>query len=452
MKNLLKTTIGAALTAAFAQAQAPNPTKPAIPVEPVKAIVEAFQSHALVALGNVEGGNEQSHAFQLSLIRDPRFAVAANDIVVEFGNARYQDVMDRFVRGEEVPYDSLRQVWQNTTQVEFEWDLPVYEELFRTVRSVNTSLPRERQIRVLLGDPPIDWDKVQNLQDLQAGMGNRDAHAVEVIRREVLSKGRHALVIYGTQHLIRKNTVPGAPDEWARGLVAQLERPGVTRLFTISPETRIDLKTIQPDVASWPNPSLAILSGTQLGMANFASGPRQRPVRMEEQFDAVLYLGPPSEMTSARLSFALCSNRTYMDMRLSRLALLPPPPGAIEAPANLLKEYCVQPTGSSAIQDLEPNITQLIAQTIRDAAQGKVDPTGLAPESRDRLSQFLKENGPRFLGPAGPLESLALLGDSREGGKHVRRYRSVFRNGEQVVWTVELSSSGKIVSMDPRPE
>jgi hypothetical protein len=259
-------------------------------------------------------------------------------------------------------------------------------------------------------------------------------------------------VIYGTQHLIRKNTVPGAADEWARGLVAQLERPRLTKLFTISPETRTDLKALQPDVASWPKPSLAILRGTQLGAANFASGSRQRPVRMEEQFDALLYLGPPSEMTSAQLSPALCSDRSYVEMRLARLALVPPPPGAPISLADRLKESCAGPAGNAAIQDLEPNVTELVAATIRDAAQGKVDPMVLAPESRDRLSQFLNENGPRFLGPAGPLESLTLLVDGRDGGKHVRRYRSVFGNGEKVVWTVELSSDGQIVSMDPRPE
>ena len=54
-------------------------------------------------------------------------------------------------------------------------------------------------------------------------MGNQNAHAVEVIQREVRAKGRRALVIYGTQHLIRKNTVIGAAGEWARGLVAQFE-------------------------------------------------------------------------------------------------------------------------------------------------------------------------------------------------------------------------------------
>src|SRR5690349_16382387 len=94
----------------------------ALPVEPVSAIVTAFRSHAVVALGNVEfRGNEQAHTFQVSLIRDPRFTAVANDILVEFGNSRYQDLVDRFMRGEDIAYDLLRRVWQNTTQVEYEW-------------------------------------------------------------------------------------------------------------------------------------------------------------------------------------------------------------------------------------------------------------------------------------------------------------------------------------------
>ena len=198
IRNLLLTSLAAA---ALLPAQTP--------VEPIGAIVEAFRAHSIVAIGNVEfRGNEQCQAFHRSLVRDPRFAAAVNDIVVEFGNARYQDVIDRFIRGEEVPPDSLRRVWQNTTQVEYEWDSPVYEEFFRTVRTVNASLPPARRLRVLLGDPPIDWDKIKTIDDLHKGMGDRDAHAVEVIRREVLSKNRRALVIYGGQHLLRKNTVP----------------------------------------------------------------------------------------------------------------------------------------------------------------------------------------------------------------------------------------------------
>src|SRR2546421_558177 len=79
--------------------------------------------------------------------------------------------MDRFVQGEEVPYESLRQVWLNTTQPVREWAFSVYEEFFRAVRTVNASLPREHQLRVLLGDSPIDWDSVYAGDDLRKWLG-----------------------------------------------------------------------------------------------------------------------------------------------------------------------------------------------------------------------------------------------------------------------------------------
>jgi hypothetical protein len=82
---------------------------PAKPVEPVTGILEAFRTHSIVALAEGDHGNEQAHAFRLSLIRDSRFPTLVNDVVVEFGSARYQEVMDRFVRGDAVPGETLRQ-------------------------------------------------------------------------------------------------------------------------------------------------------------------------------------------------------------------------------------------------------------------------------------------------------------------------------------------------------
>lgn len=457
MKNFLHAVAGVLVLASLIQAQTPPSSEKvptltlAVPVEPIVAILDSFRSNSIVALADFHG-NQQIQEFRLSLIRDPRFATTVNDIVVEFGNARYQDLMDRFVRGEDVPYESLRQVWQNTTQIEYEWDLPIYEEFFRAVRSVNASLQGEHQLRVLLGDPPIDWDSVRTAEDLSKWLGQRDRYAVDVIRSEVLAKGRKALVIYGGEHLARKNTVIGAADEWARGLVAQLERPAITSVFTINPETRMDLKTLQPDVTSWPRPSLTMLRGTNLGAAIFEPGPQRRPVRMEEQFDALLYLGPPSAMTIIQLSPPLCSDPAYMEMRLSRLSLVPPPPGAPITPADRLKEYCAHPEGLKVIGDSEPQITELLRETLRDAAVGKVDPVRFAPESREKLTQFLQEIGPQFLGPAGPLESLTLLMDTNDGGQRVRRYRAKFASGESIIWIVGLSSTGAFMSLDPRPE
>jgi hypothetical protein len=315
----------------------------AVPQDPVAAILTAFQAHPLVALGEGGHGNEQAHRFRLALIRDPRFAATVNDIVVESGSARYQSVMDRFVSGDDVPYDLLRRVWQDTTQPSPIWDLPIYEEFFLAVRDVNVSLPRERRLRVLLGDPPVDWDSVRSLLDLNKFAGGRDAHAIDIIRREVLDRNRHALLIYGVDHLARKSRALTG-DDWAANIVGQIEKANLATVFVVHSETRLDLATVQTDIGTWPKPSLAMLRGTRLGAVEFEPSPRLRPRRTDDLFDAVLYLGPPSEITFAALPPKLCEDAAYMEMRLRRLALLPgPPPQAptgTPGPVDRFKQQC----------------------------------------------------------------------------------------------------------------
>ena len=337
------------------------PPRPAVAIEPITAILDAFRSHSIVAMGDgTTHGDEQSHAFRLALIRDPRFAATVNDIVVESGNALYQDVIDRFVRGDEVPYGSLRQVWQNTTQPHTVWDAPIYEEFYRAVRAVNASLPKERQLRVLLGDPPIDWERIHSRDDVLREMAanplfDRDRYPADLIRREVLAKQRRALVVYGAMHLQRRNLFSNyEPQESAAPtIVSLLESAAATKVFTIW--VNANLEKLQADVASWGKPSLAIIRGTVLGAADFTfyypySVPRMvvidgkavpvardqwRSLRMEDQFDAVLYPGAASAITYSRLSPALCVDSTYMEMRLRRMGLQ-----GMTGEAERLKQYC----------------------------------------------------------------------------------------------------------------
>jgi hypothetical protein len=273
---------------------------------------------------------------------------------------------------------------------------------------------------VLLGDPPVDWDSVHALADLRPWL-NRDAHAAAIIRREVLAKGRRALVIYGDEHIAR-----GA------GIVGILEQEE-SAVFTIHTETREQL----PGAGAWPVPSFAVTHGTIPGV---------------DRFDAILYLGPPSTITLARISPTLCADPAYMKMRLTRMALLPPPPGAPVTPIEKLKADCAFTAASGLVPDSAPQITATIREILRDAAKGKADPARFAPESRDRLVQFLSKNGPRFLGGAGELESLTLLTDGEEGEQRLRRYRAAFADGQKILWTVVLNRSGLIVSLDPRRE
>lgn len=86
----------------------------ATPVDAVEGLVRAFRSHRVVVFNEFHD-SEAQHAFLRSLIRDARFTAVVNDIVIEFGNALYQDVVDRWVQGEDVPDASVQRAWNYTT-------------------------------------------------------------------------------------------------------------------------------------------------------------------------------------------------------------------------------------------------------------------------------------------------------------------------------------------------
>lgn len=94
------------------------------------------------------------------LVAAPGFADRVNDIVLEFGNAKYQDVVDRYISGENVTIDQIQGAWRDTVGALGPVS-PVYGEFYKTVRSVNLRLPRQRRLRLVLGDPPIDWSRAE---------------------------------------------------------------------------------------------------------------------------------------------------------------------------------------------------------------------------------------------------------------------------------------------------
>jgi hypothetical protein len=248
-----------------------------------------------------------------------------NDILIEIGNARYQGVVDRWVSGAEVSDELLRQSWLNTTQPQaVSFEMPA---IFRAVRAVNATTPPERRLRLLLGDPPIDWHAIQSPEQLRAWQAapenDRDRYAAQLVGRQALDRGRRVLALYGAGHFFRKNVT--------HSIVSLLEGARKERAFTIWTNTAVDLPLLQADVASWRVPSLALVGGTTLGAAGFdayfpdqmrAGLPAEWRVPMDQQFDAVLYVGSPSAITFVQPVPARCSDPAHAE-QLRRLALSP---------------------------------------------------------------------------------------------------------------------------------
>ena len=312
---------------------------PARPQDAMAAILSAFRTHEIVALTDPHG-NVQVQAFLLGLVRDPRFAEAADDIVIEAASARYQDVIDRFVRGDDVERRVLRRAWEDHTVPNSLGTQA--EELIHAVRTVNVSRPA-RKLRVIAGDPPIDWDNITSSEDHRRWIGLRDSYPADLVRRLVLDRGRRALLVYGQGHLQRQQIMSNYDmSSWqAQTVVSLLERNQNVRLFNIWTLDDRDVEA-PAEVSSWPVPSLALLKGTTLGARDFSAygsglgGGGRLAVRddkvitvpradwkqlpIEEQFDALLYLGPPAWMTSITLPAALCMDREFVAHRLERLS------------------------------------------------------------------------------------------------------------------------------------
>ena len=173
-------------------------------------ILTAFETHPLVALSDGAGhGQTETRDFFHALIRDSRFSSTVNSVVIEFGNARYQSMIDRYVAGNPVMRDELRHVWEDTTQVSGVWSSPMYEQMLADVRSVNARLPPAHRIRVVLGDPPIDWTTVTSPADEDMNDW-RDAHLAHVVALEVMRRRGKALILIGGAHISRNVVFPNS--------------------------------------------------------------------------------------------------------------------------------------------------------------------------------------------------------------------------------------------------
>jgi hypothetical protein len=55
-----------------------------------------------------------------------------------------------------------------------------------------------------------------------------------------------------------------------------------------------------------------------------------RLLPMEDQFDAVLYVGPPAAVTRSQQSAALCSETAYIETKIARMELIGMPQSELE--------------------------------------------------------------------------------------------------------------------------
>jgi hypothetical protein len=302
---LLIQLVAVASSVALSQVPAPrNATES--PLEPKPALSSVLNTFAKYEVVGIDAGHDQKDIddFILNLIREPSFPNRVNDIAVECGNSLYQPVLDRYIAGEQVPYSEVQKVWRNTTQIMC-GQSAFYEQLFPLVRAINQALPASQRIRVLAADPPIDWSLIHDQKDFSS-FTDRDGSIASVMEKEVLSRHRKALMLFGIFHLLHGS----GPDEG--DAVTLYERRYRQSTFVIS---GLGYFGTDPNDAfvipfyKWPNPSFISTQGTSLGsrkldsflptpistddQCNVIDSFKARPnLVVSDLIDAFLYLGP----------------------------------------------------------------------------------------------------------------------------------------------------------------
>ncbi len=167
-------------------------------------ITNQFKKYNIICLDEGPHGTIQSHAFIRNLISDDRVKNLLNYVIIEFANTDYQDILDRFIKGDDVPLKELRRVWRNTTQAHSPlFEMPVYLQLLKTIRENNLNQPADKQIRVLAGDPPIDWNKINSIRDYFKNISQRDVLSSELAIKYGIDSGKKVLMIYGGEHVVK---------------------------------------------------------------------------------------------------------------------------------------------------------------------------------------------------------------------------------------------------------
>lgn len=311
----------------------PNPILSAQP-QPVNAFAamnQLFQSHDIVMLGEAHDG-KQEYEWLSKLVNTPGFAGQVDDIVVEFGNARYQQTVDRYVAGDNIPFEEVQKSWRNMV-ASVEPVSPVYGWLDKAVREANLQHRSGHQIRLLMGSPPADWDQIKTSADLAPFEAGREQWYAQVVKTEVLAKHRRALLIMGAGHFLRGHdqalqdelaiqqhrAVPAVdrtrlePGYIERTLRADGANPYLVVFGTNAIDSRGD---VDRRFDSWPVPVIVPLAGNWVGelpaQPVITGGHASAiPLSLADQADALLYLAPCSALQTVHESPAELDGTPY---------------------------------------------------------------------------------------------------------------------------------------------
>jgi hypothetical protein len=172
-------------------------------------------------------------------------------------------------------------------------------------------------MRILCGDPYIDWEKVKTREDIEPYLGNRNEWYTQVVKDEVLAHHHRALLIMGSLHFLRRKG-PGYVE-------TQLRQAGAeTYLIVFGTNAVGGYDDLDHRFDSWAAPvivsladnwvgefpAMSVVSGGEGGPMHVIGTPPP-PVKLKDAADALLYLGPRESLTQVSMTRADLDGTLY---------------------------------------------------------------------------------------------------------------------------------------------
>ena len=261
-------------------------------------IINLFKQHNIVAIGDAHFYDEVM-SYITKLVTNGEFSENCQHIVVEFGNGKYQSIIDDYVSGKTVDKNQLKKVWQDTLFFTA-WTPAVYANFFTVVRNHNLQQPAAKQLKITLAESPFDWQDIKEQSQWQVLADSKVIGFHNQITKAVPPDDK-ALLIFGAFHTIKlTQSIQAAVQKTQSPLLTRLQNSGYST-YAIWPIIQQDLMTTLATNNSSTKPGFIDVKSSALSNLEFAdifpkariklSELNARNAKVNELFDGLLYLG-----------------------------------------------------------------------------------------------------------------------------------------------------------------
>jgi hypothetical protein len=288
----------------------------------IEYIVQAFNNYNIIGLGEGEHHLKDSHIFFHKMLDNKKIQEIIDVIIVEFANVAYQDILDKYIFGEEVDIKELRKIWRESTQSIGRFgEALIYFELLKKIRDVNAALPKNKKIRVVGGDPFIDWQSIKTREDYLKIIAARDTLPAELAIDYGIKQSKKVLLIYSEFHFVKINDKRFHSEHHTITTVVNSKYPGAMKVIAIFNPSALHIEALTKNL---PLYSIIDLESSEFGnlpaenyFKNIQSGNEAilfEGYKIKNLFDVFLYIGPSESWKRVDFPKAVFSDNEWSEL------------------------------------------------------------------------------------------------------------------------------------------